>query len=394
MTDAESNRKQLHETALKAPKSSGVYLWRNAESTIIYVGKAKNLKNRLSSYFAGNKDIKTRILISKARSIEYITTSNEYEALLLENTLIKQHNPRYNICLKDGKSYPVLRITNEDFPKVFKTRRIIQDGSKYFGPFPNVSALDAFIETLYRQYKIRHCKKLQKRKSPCLYYHIGQCAAPCCKKISKESYNQFIEEIEAILESEDESQIKNIENKMKEAAQQLQFEKAARLRDGIDAIKTLRKQNAVEDFDPESRDYIASYSEGPLVTFCILKMRNGKLIAKDCCRTKSLSEENEITSEFLRAYYTDPAQIPPHIFVANQKNLELTQQFFSEVLKAQTKISIVESDSPNEKRNIATLEMARQNAKEDIIRRIRERRYSCNGRTYECVKIANSASTN
>lgn len=373
MTDAELNRKQLHETALKAPKSSGVYLWRNAESTIIYVGKAKNLKNRLSSYFAGRKDIKTRILVSKARSIEYITTSNEYEALLLENTLIKQHNPRYNINLKDGKSYPVLRITNEDFPKVFKTRRIVQDGSQYFGPFPNVGALDVFIESLYRQYKIRHCKKFQKRKSPCLYYHIGQCAAPCCGKISKENYIQYIEEIESILESEDETQIKNLEAKMKEAAKQLQFEKAARLRDGIAAIRTLREQNAVEDFDPESRDYVASHSEGPLVTFCVLKMRGGKLIARDCYRTQSLNEDDETTSEFLRAFYTDTAQIPPHIYVSSTENLELTRQFFSEILGANTEISTVEPGSPGEKRHLAALEMARQNAKEDIIRRMRER---------------------
>lgn len=373
MTDAELNRKQLHETALKAPKSSGVYLWRNAESTIIYVGKAKNLKNRLSSYFAGRKDIKTRILVSKARSIEYITTSNEYEALLLENTLIKQHNPRYNINLKDGKSYPVLRITNENFPKVFKTRRIVQDGSQYFGPFPNVGALDVFIESLYRQYKIRHCKKFQKRKSPCLYYHIGQCAAPCCGKISKENYIQYIEEIESILESEDETQIKNLEAKMKEAAKQLQFEKAARLRDGIAAIRTLREQNAVEDFDPESRDYVASHSEGPLVTFCVLKMRGGKLIARDCYRTQSLNEDDETTSEFLRAFYTDTAQIPPHIYVSSAENLELTRQFFSEILGANTEISTVEPGSPGEKRHLAALEMARQNAKEDIIRRMRER---------------------
>ena len=115
----------LHETALKAPQSSGVYLWRNQEGTIIYVGKAKNLKNRLCSYFSGQRTVKTRLLVSRAASIEYITTTNEYEALLLENNLIKQHSPRYNICLKDGKSYPVLRVTNEDFPKIFRTRRIL-----------------------------------------------------------------------------------------------------------------------------------------------------------------------------------------------------------------------------------------------------------------------------
>ena len=143
-------RNVLHETALKAPQTSGVYLWRDDNGTIIYVGKAKNLKNRLTSYFTGQKTVKTRLLVSRAASIEYITTTNEYEALLLENNLIKKHNPRYNICLKDGKSYPVLRVTKEDFPKIFRTRRILQDGSLYFGPYPNVAALDTFIENIYK----------------------------------------------------------------------------------------------------------------------------------------------------------------------------------------------------------------------------------------------------
>ena len=125
-------REQLHETALKAPHSAGVYLWRNAEGTVIYVGKAKILKNRLSSYFSGQKNIKTQLLIANAVSIEYIVTANEYEALLLENNLIKKYSPRYNICLKDGKSYPVIRITNEEFPKIYRTRTVHHDGSQYY----------------------------------------------------------------------------------------------------------------------------------------------------------------------------------------------------------------------------------------------------------------------
>ena len=176
-------RNILHETALKAPQSSGVYLWRDENGTIIYVGKAKNLKNRLTSYFSGQRTVKTRLLVSRAASIEYITTTNEYEALLLENNLIKKHSPRYNICLKDGKSYPVLRVTKEDFPKIFRTRRILQDGSLYFGPYPNVAALDTFIENIYRLYPVRHCRTLHKRETPCLYYHMKQCKAPCCGKI-------------------------------------------------------------------------------------------------------------------------------------------------------------------------------------------------------------------
>ncbi|HOU39314.1 MAG TPA: GIY-YIG nuclease family protein, partial [Treponemataceae bacterium] len=134
------NRKKLHEIARSAPKQSGVYLWKDENGEILYVGKAKSLKNRLLSYFSSNRDVKTAILVSRAYSLDYITCDNEYEALLLENTLIKQHSPRYNINLKDGKTYPVIKITNEPFPRIYRTRRIQKDGARYFGPFPNLNA--------------------------------------------------------------------------------------------------------------------------------------------------------------------------------------------------------------------------------------------------------------
>ena len=210
MSSSTNYREILHQTALKAPTSSGVYLWRNEENTVIYVGKAKNLKNRLSSYFSGQKELKTRLLISHAASIEYITTLNEYEALILENNLIKKYTPRYNINLKDGKSYPVLRITKEDYPKIFRTRRILQDGSTYFGPYPDVAALDVFIETIFKLYPLRHCRTLRKREAPCLYYHMNQCKAPCCNKISKEEYNEYIQEIIALLEGQSQENIEKL----------------------------------------------------------------------------------------------------------------------------------------------------------------------------------------
>ncbi len=207
---AKTTKDILHETALKAPQSSGVYLWKNEQETVIYVGKAKNLKNRLCSYFSGQKSIKTKLLIAHATSIEYITTRNEYEALLLENNLIKKYNPRYNICLKDGKSYPVLRITNEEYPKMFRTRKILQDGSTYFGPFPDVNAIDTFLETIYKIYPVRHCRSFRKRETPCLYYHMKQCKAPCCGKISKEEYQNNIKEISSLLSDNAEKAKKNL----------------------------------------------------------------------------------------------------------------------------------------------------------------------------------------
>lgn len=368
-----SIRKQLHDTALKAPSCSGVYFWKDETNTVIYVGKAKNLKNRLSSYFSGTKDIKTQILVSKAKSIEYITTANEYEAFLLENNMIKEHNPRYNINLKDGKSYPVLRITNELFPRLFKTRRILQDGSKYFGPFPDVGALDTFIETLLRLYPLRHCKKFRKRESPCMYYHIGRCCAPCCGKISAETYNEYIGEICQILEGKGKETEAALQEQMRQAAKELKFEKAARLRDGIAALKILRTQNIVEDFDTEDRDYIAYFSEGELVSFTVLKMRHGKLLGRDNYRTTSLSEGDELVSEFLAAYYSESSMVPPHIFVPTKEGLDISRKWFATIFGVNPKIDIVEDCMEHSKRHQAAMNMAFQNAREDIIRRVRER---------------------
>ena len=377
-TDSKERRQQLHDTAHKAPSTSGVYFWKDEAGTVIYVGKAKNLKNRLSSYFSGRKDIKTQILVSRAASIEYITTANEYEAFILENNMIKEHNPRYNINLKDGKSYPVLRITNEPFPRLFKTRRILQDGSKYFGPFPDVGALDTFIETLHRLYPLRRCKILRKRESPCMYYHIGRCGAPCCDRESEHTYNEYIGEIERILEGKGADTEARLTAEMKQAAKELKFEKAARLRDGIAALRVLRSQNVVEDFDPEDRDYIAYFSEGELASFTVLKMRQGKLLGRDNYRTVSLNETEELLGEFLSAYYTEAAIIPPKIFVPTTTGLDLTRQWFAIALDSHPDIQVVSEHTspgsqPDYKRHLAAMNMAFQNAREDIIRRLRER---------------------
>lgn len=348
-------------------------MWKNPQGTVIYVGKAKNLKNRLSSYFSKGKDIKTRILISRAQSIEYITTANEYEAFLLENNLIKKYTPRYNIDLKDGKSYPVLRVTNEKFPRVFKTRQMVQDGSLYFGPYPDVTALEAFIDTLYKLYPLRHCKQFRERDYPCLYYHIGRCKAPCCKKIDKDSYNAYIGEISELLEGKGKETEEKLERKMKEAAKALNFEKAARLRDGIKALAIMQSQNIVEDFSAEDRDYIAFWREGELASFTVLKIREGKVQGRDNYRVTSLNEDEELLPEFINAYYGDDADFPPAIYVPTQNGLDFMERWLKENFKGQTKIVLVAEGMENYKRHKAALDMASQNAHEDIIRRLRER---------------------
>ena len=321
---------KLHETALKAPSSSGVYLWRNHEETVIYVGKAKNLKNRLSSYFSGNRAIKTELLVSNAASIEYITTANEYEAFLLENNLIKKYSPRYNIQLKDGKSYPVLKITNEEFPRFYKTRQVHRtDGASYFGPYPDSGALDTFIDSLYKVYPVRHCRTFKKREAPCMYYHIGRCKAPCCNKIDKETYNLYIDEIRSLLEGKGTETQEKITAQMKEAAATLNFEKAARLRDGLRALTIMQNQNIVEDFAAEDRDYIAHWREGELVSFTVLKIRDGKLLGRDNYRVESLNEDDELLEEFARAYYSDATTLPPKIFIDEKDNTVFLERFLS-----------------------------------------------------------------
>jgi len=373
MNSTNSAREKLHQTALKAPESSGVYMWRNPQGTVIYVGKAKNLKNRLSSYFSGSKDIKTRLLISRAQSIEYITTANEYEAFLLENNLIKKYSPRYNINLKDGKSYPVLRITNDKFPRLFKTRQMIQDGSLYFGPFPDVTALDTFIDTLYKLYPLRHCKQFKEREYPCLYYHIGRCKAPCCGKIDKDSYNAYIGEISELLEGKGKETEEKLSKEMKEAAKALNFEKAARLRDGIRALLIMQNQNIVEDFSAEDRDYIAFWREGELASFTVLKIREGKVQGRDNYRVTSLNEDEELLPEFINAYYTEDSELPPAIYVPTQSGLDFMERWLKENFKTETKIVLVTEEMENARRHKAALDMASQNAHEDIIRRLRER---------------------
>ena len=183
----------LKEIVRDFPTLPGTYLMKDRFGKIIYVGKAKNLRKRVRSYFNGTKDIKTHILVKHIASIEYILTTTEYEALLLENNLIKKWKPRYNIDLKDDKSYPSICVTNEDFPRIFKTRNVKKDGSTYYGPFTSTAKLEVYLDLINTLFPLRKCRgKLKKRDSPCLYYHLGRCGAPCCGKISKDEYRQHV----------------------------------------------------------------------------------------------------------------------------------------------------------------------------------------------------------
>jgi len=372
--------KNLKKAALDAPTEPGVYIMKDSESRIIYVGKAKSLKNRLKSYFSGEKDIKTATLLRHITSFETIIVQNEYDALLLENTLIKQHSPKYNINLKDGKTYPVIRITHEDFPRIFRTRRIIQDKSLYYGPFPDVQAVNAMIDLIDKLFPLRKCKKM-KKNGPCMYYHINRCMAPCCKKISIEEYSLHVRHVQKLLSGENDSLIIDLTAKMHDAARALDFETAAQIRNAIRAIETLSgEDSSVQDLNPEDRDYIAWAAEGVLATFTVFSMRGGKMTGRDLYRTKSAADERDSAEMFITSYY-DSSRLPPakiyiqeftqrHIEPSEYgtKNSELIQNWFKEKFDREPELL-----SPEEKHHKVILAMARQNAAEDLRKRLKER---------------------
>jgi len=373
----------LKACALQAPTEPGVYIIRNGDGQIIYVGKAKSLRNRLKSYFSGEKDIKTATLLRHARSIETIIVASEYEALLLENTLIKQHSPKYNINLKDGKSYPVIRITHEDFPRIFRTRRIVEDKSQYYGPFPNVRGLDAMLDVIVKLFPLRKCRTFRQRgtagnkKGPCMYYHIGRCAAPCCGRISVEDYGVHVQRIQKLLSGETESLIVDLTAQMHEAAGALQFEQAARLRNTIKAIENLAgEDSSVVDHDPESRDYIAWAIEGVLATFTVFSMRGGKMTGQDLFRTRSAANERESLDIFITSYYDSGRHPPYKIFLQSitQGDLKTPENYSGLIQWFREKFGFdPELIIPEEKRHTAILALARQNAQDDLRKRLKER---------------------
>ena len=369
----------LRISARDAPLEPGVYIWKDNENRIIYVGKARTLRHRLANYFSGSKDIKTAALIKHAAAIETIIVSNEYEALLLENTLIKQHSPKYNINLKDGKTYPVVRITADPYPRVFRTRHIVEDGSLYFGPFPNVQAVNMTLEVIEKLFPLRKCRTLKKRAHPCMYYHIGRCLAPCCKEAP--NYGEQVERVRKLLAGENSALMDELQAKMREASDALKFEEAAAFRNAIRAIASLSENNSVEDImSPEDRDYIAWAEEGIFTTFSVLSMRGGRMTGQELFSSRSAAEIDASLATFITAYYSPDRRPPPRIYLGisaapafDTLGRYLLEQFaFTPDFVSASDLSD-SSPETGGRRHLAALAMARQNAQEELRKRLRER---------------------
>ena len=355
--------------ARSLPENPGCYLMKNAEGTVIYVGKAKNLKRRVNSYFLPNRNAKTAALVEKIVNIEYVITGNEYEALVLENNLIKKYNPHYNILLKDGKSYPLIRITNEDYPRVFKTRRVIKDGSLYYGPYPDGKRLDMYLETVEDTYPLRLCQGVLKKKStPCLYYHMKKCSGPCIGAISKEEYGEYIKEVKDFLSGDDSSLSRKVKKEMMEASKKLDFETAAKKRDLLEALSVMQSNQGVDDMDTseDSRDYAAIEMRAYLCTVSIMQFRDGRLIGKAMYRAECLGDETETLLSFLIQYYSDGDTLPHELYVSHDIDAELLSKFFKEELGKPLKVEI-----PKDGKHYRILRLAGENATRDVEKRLK-----------------------
>jgi len=318
------------------PDNPGVYLMKNSLGEIIYVGKAKNLKKRVKSYFQNTKNHseKTRVMVSKVAEFEYIITDSEMEALILEMNLIKKHSPRYNVLLKDDKHFPFIKITtNEDFPRVYVTRNYARDGNRYFGPFTDVTAVYETLDTIKKIYPIRTCRRVitefGERTKPCLNYHLGLCKAPCAGYISKQEYALMIEDIINLLEGRDVKIKKSLKEEMIAASENLDFERAAHLRDKLYAIeKTVQKQKVfTRRLDDE--DFIGIFKDEEDVSVQVFNVRDGKLVGREHYILEGFAKEEDavILTDFIKSYYSGTAFIPKKIYTRLDLEDELLESW-------------------------------------------------------------------
>ena len=323
----------LRETIKLVPEQPGCYLYYNAEGEIIYVGKAKNLKRRVYSYFHKQHDsVKTTVLVSQIEKLEYIITDSEVEALILESHLIKKHKPRYNILLKDDKKYPYFLITDEDFPRIqiVRKKNLNPDKGRFYGPYTDVGAMYATLDFLKKLFPLKQCKTPKFSNRPCLYYHIGKCLAPCQGKVTPEEYQKLIQQVELFLSGKQSELLKQIQMQMQKYAESEQFEKAAKMRDSyLDLQKTLERQKVVYENTKLNEDIIAVIYEDGILAIVIMMIREGRLIdKKDFTYFVDNIDKDEYFETFFRDYYTGlKLEFPDRIILEKIENKELYQDW-------------------------------------------------------------------
>lgn len=305
----------LKEKLTTVPELPGSYQFKNKDGVIIYIGKAKNLKKRLASYFTGSHNTKTSRLVLDIVDFEFIVTHTELDALLLELNLIKKYNPRYNIMLTDDKTYPYIEITNETHPKLIVTRNITKKSKSFFGPYPNVKAARDTVKLLNKIYPLRKCDRLPKQE--CLYYHMGQCIAPCIKQVSKEDYEEIISSIKKFLKGDIKEVISNLEYLMHESSKNLEYERALEYKNTINNIKTTTNRQKINLNDMKDRDIIGYYYNEYLLSMEIFFIRNGKISARHQALFEYYSDPFKSIEDFIAQFY-EKNIAPKEIFVPKE----------------------------------------------------------------------------
>ncbi len=370
MTEQEEKKKELRRRAMKLPLLPGVYLMHNKAGEIIYIGKAKALKNRVSQYFGSEKnhDIKVRRMVSNVDWFEYIVTDSEFEALVLESSLIKQNQPKYNILLKDDKGYSYIRVSSGPWPRLCEVKQVEKDGAKYIGPYMSSWSIKETVDAARKIFRLPDCSRKFPQDigkgRPCLNYYIKQCCAPCRGGVSEKEYNEAFEEALDFIRGGSSSSLKVLNAKMEEAAENLDFELAARLRDRISAIGKMRDRQKVMASRVREQDVFALAQGESQTAFEVFRFVGGKLSDRDSFLTEGCQPDLEARSEFLRQYYAIRDRVPPMVTVDGPvEDEELIVRWLSEKRGKPVKLTIPQRGEQHQ-----LVQMCRSNAAENIAR--------------------------
>ncbi|WP_246798134.1 excinuclease ABC subunit UvrC [Alkalibacter rhizosphaerae] len=348
------------------PDKPGVYLMKDKKGDIIYVGKAKNLKNRVRQYFqsSANHGLKVQTMVRKIQDFEVIVTDTESEALILEFNLIKKHMPRYNIMLKDDKSYPYIKVTlQEDYPRVFMTRNVKKDGARYFGPYTSVATVRQTLDAIEEVYTLKQCSKKMDGKKinqrPCLNYFIGRCPGVCTGTVDKEEYRKKIDQIVDILKGKDKVLLENLSRAMEEASANLEFEQAAKYRDQIQGIKAIGEKQKITSESEHDQDVIHFAMDETDLCIQVFKIRSGKMLGRETHMLEFFQEGDDFLNQFVKQYYYNRTMIPREILLPYEIE---DQESMEEWLKSKrgTRVSIMVPQKGDKKK---LLNMVEENAK-------------------------------
>lgn len=388
---AEEFSEKIREALAVLPEKPGVYLMHDATGKVIYVGKAVVLKNRVRSYFRNlaSHTPKVRAMVSKVAEFETIVTSSEVEALILECNLIKKYRPRYNISLKDDKTYPFLKVTvNEDFPRVYATRRQTRDGAKYYGPYADAGAMHATVKLLRSMFPLRTCRKMNQER-PCLNYHIKRCLAPCAGYVSREEYGNMIKSVCMVLDGRTAELERDLKRRMQEAADNYAFEEAARLRDQLQAVMRLNEQQKAVTNNGGDMDIIGFGKDMTGICLQIFFVRKGKLIGRDNFFLQDGGEsEEEVMTAFIKQYYNEATFIPKEIvvpYLPEESEQQLIEAWLTE--KGQRKIELLK---PQRGTKRELLQLANDNAVKLLEERLRKGQLSLKNDVQAAEELQNA----